>query len=49
MPDQKFTSEKVLWNSRQEIHRILGILSVNSFVVHDGGSDEANTDLGPML
>jgi len=28
-----------------EIHRILGILSVNSFVVHDGGSDEANTDL----
>jgi hypothetical protein len=29
----------------EEIHRILGILGVNSFVVHDGGSDEANTDL----
>ena len=29
----------------EEIHKILGILGVNSFVVHDGGSDEANTDL----
>ena len=28
-----------------EVHRVLGILSVNSFVVHDGGSDEANSDL----
>lgn len=31
--------------SEAEIHRILGILSVNSFVVHDGGSDDVNTDL----
>ena len=29
----------------EEIHHILGILSVNSFVVHDGGEDEVNTDL----
>ena len=28
-----------------EIHHILGVLSVNSFVVHDGGQDEVNTDL----
>ncbi len=33
----------------EEIHRILGILGVNSFVVHDGGSDEANTDLVTIL
>ena len=29
----------------QDVHHILGILSVNSFVVHDGGSDETSTDL----
>ena len=29
----------------QDIHHILGILSVNSFVVHDGGSDETSSDL----
>ena len=28
-----------------ECHRVLGILSVNSFVVHDGGGDETNCDL----
>ena len=32
-----------------EIHKILGILGVNSFVVHDGGSDEANTDLVKII
>ena len=31
--------------SFQDIHHILGVLSVNSFVVHDGGSDETSTDL----
>ena len=31
--------------SNEEVHKVLGILSVNSFVVHDGGSDEANSDL----
>ena len=31
--------------SDHEVHTVLGILSVNSFVVHDGGSDEANSDL----
>lgn len=31
--------------SNEEVHRVLGILSVNSFVVHDGGDDEANSDL----
>ena len=29
----------------QDMHHILGILSVNSFVVHDGGNDETATDL----
>jgi len=31
--------------TNEECHKVLGILSVNSFVVHDGGSDEANSDL----
>ena len=31
--------------SNEEVHRVLGILSVNSFVVHDGGDNEANSDL----
>ena len=35
--------------SDEEIHKILGILGVNSFVVHDGGSDEANTDLVKLI
>ena len=31
--------------SNEEVHKVLGILSVNSFVVHDGGDNEANSDL----
>ena len=31
--------------SDEEVHKVLGILSVNSFVVHDGGDNEANSDL----
>ena len=31
--------------TEDECHRVLGILSVNSFVVHDGGADDASTDL----
>ena len=31
--------------TNEECHKVLGILSVNSFVVHDGGGDETNCDL----